>query len=406
MPSMASPVRTARNVTMSEMWAKPGATQPVPVSKRPGIRKIVLMLTVLLGGSGVAWGQSPAALRPEGITPAAAANTLAILRDEKRRTELINTLETIAKTSPAAPVVAPVAPVVAPGNAPVGASVTSPGPLTPAEMLAAGPVAATAALAPVPAVPPAVPVVTTPPVATAAAPTAPTAQAAAAPVKAATPQALAPDSIGVQLASRMSILLGAYARQLGESLQSVNDLPLLWRWLRSQADDPQARAAALDAGRILLLAVAVGLGVEWLVMRLLRGLRGTLELWSPQHDGADPSAPGTQEAEVRRRRFDRILRALKLVPYLLGRLLIDLLPVAAFIGVAEVLLGTSLVLSSQTRLIVLQAVEGYVLVRVILALTAVLASPVPPRLLSLSDWAAGSSRGGCGGSPSSASPAT
>ena len=361
------------------MWAKPGMTQPVPQSKyRAGrtLRNLVLIASVCLGVSAVARAQTPAPARADVVSPAAAANTLAILRDEKRRTELINTLETIAKAGPATPV-----PAAAPAT-----------PLTPAETLAAGPIAATAAaVAPTPA-PAAVTAPAAAPTAAPAASAPAAAPVAAAPAKAATPatpsQALAPDSIGVQLASRMSILLGAYAEQLGQSLQSVNDLPLLWRWLSSQADDPQARAAAFDAAKILVLAVGAGLLVEWLVTRLLRRLRTTLELWSPQHDGADPSAPGTQEAEVRRRRFDRILRALKLLPYLIGRLLIDLLPVAAFIGVAEIILGTSLVLSGQTRLIVLQAVEGYVLVRVILALTAVLASPVPPRLLSLSDWAA------------------
>ena len=356
---------------MDQMWAMPGTAQPVPTRKRRvgrAVRNIVLAMPVLCGLSvgGRAQGTAPSAT--DHVSPAAAANTLAILRDEKRRTELIDTLETIAKSGrsqTAAP-----APATTPAPAPV--------PLTPEETLAAGPVAATAA--PPPAQPPPAP-------AAAAATVPAAAPAKAADVPPAAPKALAPDSIGVQLASRMSVLLGAYAQQLVESIQSVNDLPLLWRWLRSQADDPQARAEALDALRILVIAVGAGLLVEWLVTRLLRGVRATLDAWSPRHDGVDPSAAGTHAVEVRRRRFDRILRAVRLLPFVVGRLVIDLLPVAALIGVVEVLLGTALVSSSQSRLVVLQAVEGYVLARVILAVTAALASPRPPRLLSLSDTA-------------------
>ncbi len=327
-------------------------------------------------------GEAAAPVRTE-LSPAAAANTLAVLRDEKRRNELIAVLEAISKAAPAATVTAPAAVAV---------------PRTPEETLAAGPLAVgNPATAAAPAAPPAGAAApsATPAAAPAASPApAPAAAPAASPTAATAPaapsatRALAADSIGVQVAGRLTVLLGAYAQQLLSSLQSVNDLPLLWRWLRSQAADPEARAAALDAAQFLLLALVVGLAAEWLVRRALRRLRSTLNAWSPRHSTPDPAAAGGHATEVRRRRFDRILGALRLVPFLLGRLVIDLLPVAAFLGVSELLLGTSFVLSTQSRLIVLQAVEGYVLVRVIFAATDFLFSPQPPRLLPVSDWAA------------------
>lgn len=344
---------------MVEMWASPGRTQAALLLAEAARRSgsiLVLVIAVLLGATGGGSAQNapprpaPApAARTDTISPAEAAKTVALLRDDKRRAELIVTLETIAKAGAAAP--------------------AAPAP-TAAETLAAGPVAATkTAEEPAPA---------------AAQPAAP----AAAPAAKAAP-AIAPDSVGAQVAGRLSVLLNAYAEQLAQTLQSVNDAPLLWRWLRSQADDPEVRSAALAAGGMLALVMAAGLLVEWLTGRLLRRVRGMVVAWSPFQTVADPSAPGTHATEVRRRRFDRILVSLKLLPFLLGRLLIDLIPVAAFIGVAELLLGAVFGTSNQTRLIVLQGVEAYVLARITLALTAFLFSPDPPRLLPVSDWAAG-----------------
>ncbi len=345
---------------MTEMWAKAGRAQAAPVSKpeRAGSGRVFVLASMLLLTSVVGVRAQPAPAATAALSPAAAANTLALLRDDKRRAELMSTLETIAKAAPA-PTPAAAAPA-----------------LSPAETLAAGPLA-----------------VAPPATAAAAAPVTPASTpagpAAAASVPAKAPvQAIAPDSVGVQVAGRLSAMLSAYAQQLAGSLQSVNDLPLLWRWLASQAADPQAQAEAFDAARMLLIVLAGGLLAEWGLRRTLHRLRRTIVSWSPHHAVADPSAPGTHATEVRRRRFERILAALKLVPFLLGRLLVDLVPIAAFIGLGELLLGAVFGASNQTRLVVLQAVEAYAYARIILAVTAFLFSPAPPRLLPITDWAA------------------
>ena len=366
---------------MLEMWASPTPTQAASASLQPALfrqvrqcgRAIVLVILLIAGlVPGVSAQTTRAATgtpsgRTETLTATEAANTLALLRDDKRRAELMTTLETIAKAAPAT--VTPEA-VAAPA-------------MTPAETLAAGPLAATGAAAPATA--PATtstPAVATPTAVPAAAGTAPAATAAK-------PAAIAPDSIGAQLATRMAVLLSAYVQQLANSVQAVNDLPLLGRWLSSQANDPAARAEALDAVRMLLIVIAVALGVEWVVRRLFRRFRKLVVAWSPRDYVADPSAPGTHAVEVRRRRFERIVASVKLLPYLLGRLLIDLVPIAAFIGTVTLLLGTVFTPTAQTGLIVLQAAQAYAVVRVVFAATAFLVSPTPPRLLPLSEWAAG-----------------
>ena len=361
---------------MLEMWASPtpaqAASESIPRTRRHGrlVVLLVMMIVGLIQSASAQTARAPASPAPssktESLTATEAANTLALLRDDKRRAELMTTLEAIAKAAPAVATPEPAAAA-----------------MTPAETLAAGPLAATGT-APV-AVTPAPTAVPAPSTLAAATP----APAAAAPAAtAAKVAAIAPDSIGAQLATRMAVLLGAYVQQLANSVEAVNDLPLLGRWLSSQASDPAARAEALDAGRMLLIVIAAGLGVEWIVRRLFRRLRKAVVAWSPRDYVADPSAPGTHAVEVRRRRFERIISSVKLLPYLLGRLLIDLIPIAAFIGVVTVLLGTVFRPSAQTSIIVLQAAQAYAFVRVVFAATAFLVSPKPPRLLPLSEWAA------------------
>ncbi len=374
---------------MLEMWASPTTTQAASTSIPPtrrSRRMIVLFALLMIGLTQGAAAQpaqtnraptnASASGRAESLSPAEAANTLALLRDEKRRAELITTLEAIAKAAPTTP-----------GAATITPEATTAPAMTPAETLAAGPLAATGAAAPTATAPTAT-------TATAPAPTTSTAPALAAAASSATPAkptiaaAIAPDSIGAQLATRMAVLLSAYVQQLANSVEAVNDLPLLSRWLSSQANDPAARAEALDAGRMLLIVIAAGLAIEWVMRRLLRRVRKTVVAWSPQDYVADPSAPGTHAVEVRRRRFERIIASVKLLPYLLGRLLIDLVPIAAFIGIVTVLLGTVFAPSVQTRVIVLQAAQAYAFVRVVFAATAFLVAPKPPRLLPISEWAA------------------
>ncbi len=333
---------------MTEMWASPPAAQAALPDRaaqaalpdrtaqaarpRAGLgmaaaRLIAAVLLALLCGTPAAWAQTAPAQPPvqtQALAPAQAQAALSVLRDERRRAELITTLDAIAKAEPA----------------PV----------------------------PVPAVKP----------------------DAAADKPASTPS-IAPDSVGVQLATRISVMLSAYAQQLVLSLRSVNDLPLLWRWLASQGDDPAARAALLDAGGKLLLVLAGGLLAEWLVRLIFRRLRTTLTAWAPQRSDSDDADPAhAAAAEARRHRLDRALGALRQLPYLLGRLVLDVLPIAAFLAVAEILLAAGLGASDETRQVVLQAVQVYAYARVILAVAALLVSPASPRLrlLHVSDWAA------------------
>jgi small-conductance mechanosensitive channel len=93
---------------------------------------------------------------------------------------------------------------------------------------------------------------------------------------------------------------------------------------------------------------------------------------------------------MRRHRLDGLIATLKQIPYLTGRLVLDLLPVAAFAATADIMLGTPLGDPVEARLVSVEAVQAYILTRAILAACAFLFSPAKPRLrlLGVTDWAA------------------
>ncbi|MBV8914783.1 MAG: mechanosensitive ion channel [Acetobacteraceae bacterium] len=305
-----------------------------------------LLIGLCVGLQAAAQTASPGPASPAPssapLAPAQAQDALAVLRDEKRRAELITTLEAIAKAAPAA---AP-APVGASAPAPVGTSAPAP--------------AGTAA----PTVPP-----------------------------------LAPDSLGVQVVTQVSAAVTEAGSQVADSVRDVNDLPLLWRWLQSQAQDPEARQQIGEASWKLAVVLACALAADLLLRRLLRRLRATVNAWAPATVNAEePELPGESgearaeagETEPHRHRLNRAFGALRQLPFLLGRLVLDLLPIAGFVLIADLLLATRLGQPEKTRLVVLEAVQAYTYAAGLLALAALLFSPASPplRLLHVSHWAA------------------
>ncbi len=301
----------------------------------------LVLLAILL--SWPAWAQVAApAPRPAPAAPAIGAGqaqqTLDVLRDDKRRAELITTLETIARSAPA---------VAAPAG---------PGPATVAT-----------------------PVGTTLP--------------------------LAPDSLGAQLVLQVSAAVSDAGSQLVASLRAVNDVPLLWRWVVSQSRDEAARARLFDAAWKLLVVMAAALAAEWCGRFVLRRVRAALSRGAhaapapppphepaeaPEESGLAAAEAGESERSARQRRLTGALSALRRLPFLFGRLLLDVVPIALFAVVGNVLMGTALGEPAITRLAIVAVVQAYAVCRLILAVVAMLVSPASPRLrlLQVTDWAA------------------
>ena len=220
---------------------------------------------------------------------------------------------------------------------------------------------------------------------------------------------LAPDSLGAQFVLQVSSALSNAGTQLVASLRAVNDMPLLWRWVVSQANDPDARSRVFDAAWKLLVVMAAALLAEWggrLVLRRVRGALARGARASPppppvpdippekseasRESGLAAAEAGETERSARQQRLTGALSAFRRLPYLVGRLLLDLAPIAVFALVGNILVGSQLGAPRTTRLTIIAVIEAYVAARCVLALAALLVSPADPqlRLLHVSDWAA------------------
>ena len=246
---------------------------------------------------------------------------------------------------------------------------------------------------------------------------------------------LAPDSLGAQVVDRVTTTLAQTGQQLSATVQSVNDLPVLQRWIAAQASDATARARLADAAWKLLVVLGLGVGADRGAQFLLRRTRRRLADAAPPA-GTEPgrtepghTEPGHIEAghieaghteaghtdaaqadadkaeedtaqteaetrdtalRVRRHRLNRAFRLLQRLPFVLGRFLLDLLPVASFILVAYAALATRLGEPATNRLVITTVATAYVTARVALCLMRMLVSPALPRLrlLNVSDWMA------------------
>jgi small-conductance mechanosensitive channel len=324
---------------------------------------LILLLTlaypaIAMAQAGGAAGTPPVAQPANPARPAAslapnqAQQALDVLRDDRRRGELISTLEAIVKIAPASPAAAGTTPsgTVGPHAAPTAAGAP-----------AAAPAADTKSVLPI-----------------------------------------EPDSLGVQLFLQVSTAVADAGTQLVASIRAVNDLPLLWRWVSAQASDPEALARILDAGWKLLVAFGAALAAEWIGRLVLRRVRTALSRGAhatpvPPSQPVDPvesalaaAEAGESERSARQRRLTGALSALRRLPFLVGRLMLDVVPIALFALVGYLLMGTTLGQPAITRQVIVAVVQAYVVGRLALAVTAMLVSPASPRLrlLHVSDWAA------------------
>ncbi len=300
-----------------------------------GLSLLLLLAIVTSAVAAPATSTSPAAGAPapaaNQITPAQAQQALEVLQDEKKRAQLIETLRTIAKAQSQPPAAAQAAPAK-----------------EPAPKL---------------------------------------------------PLPLAPHSLGAQLLVQASSWIGDVSHELAETARAVTNFPLIWDWLVHLTTDPAARGRLFDTLWRLALVLGCALAVEWGVKRLIHRPYGMLGRRLPKdadgppaegadhNDGAIAAAAPAPPAQHRHRHLRRAWRLLRVLPLAVARLVLDLLPLVAFAGVGNLLLGTAIGAPEMTRLVVLAIVNAYVICRGIMCVTRMLVSPAEAqlRLLHFSD---------------------
>jgi len=199
---------------------------------------------------------------------------------------------------------------------------------------------------------------------------------------------LTADSLGAQLLVTASDQVGEISRQVADVARTLTHFKAFYWWFIRTANDPSAYGQLLDIAWKLALVFCCAFIAEWLIFRLIRRPVALLEARIPQAARppaqtlamADPPSSAADvmvDVEPRRRRLGLIhaWESMIRLPFVLGRLLFELLPVVVFVGIATMLLGTEIGATPTTRLVILTVVNAYALSRVLICAVRVLVGP-------------------------------
>lgn len=200
---------------------------------------------------------------------------------------------------------------------------------------------------------------------------------------------LTEDSLGAQLLLTVSEQVGDISHQIADVARTLTRFPAFYYWIVRTANDPEAYNQLFDIAWKLALVFGCAFAAEWLIFRAIKRPVALLEARLPQTAPAAPaqtpimSDPPSSAADVsaepalRRRRLSlaRAWQSLVRLPFVLGRLALELLPVLVFIGVATMLLGTELGDLAIARLVILAVVNAYALSRGLICVVRALAGP-------------------------------
>jgi small-conductance mechanosensitive channel len=228
----------------------------------------------------------------------------------------------------------------------------------------------------------------------ASAPAAPAAQPASPAAQSGPAVPLPADSLGAQLLLKVSTWVADTSHQISWAARRVTHLPALWRWLVEVTTDPAWYGLLLDIAWKFALVFGCAFAVEWLARWALRRPLRALETRIPRtvRPSAAPVAAVSDppssaediaaEPALRRRRLDltRAWQAVLRLPFVLLRLLLELLPVAAFLAVGALILGTILGAPigdvSLTRLVILAVLNAYAICRGLVCAVRALIGPL------------------------------
>ncbi|MDQ8726650.1 mechanosensitive ion channel domain-containing protein [Bradyrhizobium sp. LHD-71] len=217
---------------------------------------------------------------------------------------------------------------------------------------------------------------------------------------------LAADSLGAQLLLQVSEQFATISDEIAAAAGALTRLPLLWHWLKRSATDPATYDLLFDIAWKLTVVLGCALAVAWLMRRVVRRPIALLEAWMPKSalPAAPPIAPAMAidgasaafgegpraDAQVRQRNV-RLAQAWSTVvrlPFVLGRFVLEVLPIIAFAAVGNLLLGSRIGDNTISKLAILAVVNAYVLRGIVICLARMLVSSEPLSLFTVRGEAA------------------
>ena len=203
------------------------------------------------------------------------------------------------------------------------------------------------------------------------------------------PIPLTADSLGAQLLLTVSEQVGEISREIADVARTLTHYPGVLLLVRAN------RQRSVRLSSVARYRLEAGAGVRLRLRRRVAdipphqaagGAAGsapaaarrvapvqTLAIVDPPSSVADVTA----EPALHQRRLSlaRAWQSLVRLPFVLGRLVLELLPVLVFIGVATMLLGTEIGDLATTRLVILAVVNAYALSRGLICVVRALAGP-------------------------------
>ncbi|UPK28968.1 mechanosensitive ion channel domain-containing protein [Bradyrhizobium sp. 195] len=202
------------------------------------------------------------------------------------------------------------------------------------------------------------------------------------------PIPLAADGLGAQLLLTVSEEIGAISSEIASVARTLTHFPAFYYWIVRTANDPAAYNLLIEIAWKLALVLGCALAAEWVLFRLIRRPVAFLEGRVPHAARlpaqalpiADPPssvADVTPVPELQKRRHSlaRIWQVLLRLPFVVGRLVLELLPVFVFMGVATALLGTEIGEPTTVRLVILAVANAYAFSRGLICVVRALAGP-------------------------------
>jgi moderate conductance mechanosensitive channel len=202
---------------------------------------------------------------------------------------------------------------------------------------------------------------------------------------------LVPNSLGAEVLIGASGFLTDVSGRVVRTFGAVSSVPMLWNWVKVTAADPRARGFLLDATWRLALVLIAGLAIEWAVRAAvrppIRALIRQAPNGVPPADDSGEARAERGEVEPPHHRRVAALVLLRRVPLVLGRLVLEVLPVLGFLLVGHLIAASALGGEILTRLVLLAVIDAYALCAAILCIARMMFSPDEPRLrlLHISD---------------------
>ncbi|MBB4369589.1 small-conductance mechanosensitive channel [Bradyrhizobium sp. cir1] len=213
-------------------------------------------------------------------------------------------------------------------------------------------------------------------------------QSAAPPPEQKSPIPLSADGLGAQLLLTVSEEIGEISRDVADMARTLTNFPAFYYWIVRTANDPTAYNLLIEIAWKLALVFGCAFAAEWVIFRLIRRpvafLEGrvpqTLRLSAQALPIAEPPssvADVTPAPELQKHRHSlaRVWQLLLRLPFVVGRLVLELLPVFIFVGLATALLGTEIGEPATVRLVILAVVNAYAFSRGLICVVRALAGP-------------------------------